>query len=36
AVAHNSRYDFDDTDALPKAVKAISAVTFRLLTKGTP
>ena len=31
AVGHNKRYDFDDTDALPKAVKALSAVTCRLL-----
>ena len=34
AVGHNKMFDFDDTDALPKAVKALSAVTCRLLTEG--
>ena len=33
AVCHNSRFYFNDRDALPKAVKALSAVTCRLLTK---
>lgn len=32
AVGHNRRFDFDDRDALPKAVKALSAVTCRLLS----
>ena len=33
AVGHNRRFDFNDRDALPKAVKSLSAVTCRLLTK---
>ncbi len=32
AVAHNSRFDFDDRDALPKAVKALSAVVYNILS----
>ena len=34
AVAHNSRFDFNDRDALPKAVKVLSAVVFDLLSEG--
>ncbi|MGI6252304.1 MAG: amidohydrolase [Aminivibrio sp.] len=32
AVGHNKRYDFDDEDALPKAVKALSAVVCKLMS----
>ena len=31
AVGHNKRYDFNDDDALPKAVKALSVTVFRLM-----
>ena len=31
AVAHNSRFDFDDRDALPKTVKVLSAVIYDIL-----
>ena len=34
AVAHNSRFDFDDQDALPKAVKVLSAVVYDILSEG--
>ena len=34
AVAHNSRFDFNDRDALPKAVKVLSAVVCDLLSEG--
>ncbi|MEA4881001.1 MAG: amidohydrolase [Synergistaceae bacterium] len=34
AVAHNSRFDFNDRDALPKAVKALSAVVYDILSEG--
>ena len=30
-----SRYDFDDRDALPKAVKALSAVVYNILSGTT-
>ncbi len=30
AVAHNGRFDFDDSEALPKAVKVLSAVAYSL------
>ena len=33
AVAHNSRFDFDDVDALPKAVKVLSAVVYDILSE---
>ncbi len=34
AVAHNSRFDFNDRDALPKAVKVLSAVVYDILSEG--
>lgn len=32
-VSHGSTYDFNDEDALPKAVKILSAVTCHQLTR---